>query len=146
MKRRIYIGFIYYLTLIYLEIVFRVVCTENIFPITFINNLIFLLPVTLFLIIISSLLTPKVNAIIAKIITFILCLWYAICLVFKNKFGVYFSLSAIGLANQLKSFTRLNTNEVVVTNLGTDTMESAINLLDTTTEATLEISNTNCNL
>ena len=104
MKRRIYIGFIYYLTLIYLEIVFRVVCTENIFPITFINNLIFLLPVTLFLIIISSLLTPKVNAIIAKIIIFILCLWYAVCLVFKNKFGVYFSLSAIGLANQLKSF------------------------------------------
>ena len=45
--------------------------------------------------------------------------------------------------NQLKSFTRLNTNEVVVTNLGTDTIESAINLLDTTTEATLEISNTN---
>ena len=45
--------------------------------------------------------------------------------------------------NQLKTFTRLNTNEVIVTNLGTDTIETGINLLDTTTEAKLEISNTN---
>ena len=45
--------------------------------------------------------------------------------------------------NQLKAFTKLNTNEVIVTNLGTDTIETGINLLDTTTEAKLEISNTN---
>ena len=45
--------------------------------------------------------------------------------------------------NQLKTFTKLNTNEVIVTNLGTDTVEASINLLDTTTEAKLEINNTN---
>ena len=45
--------------------------------------------------------------------------------------------------NELKTFTRLNTNEVVETNLGVDTVETGINLLDTTTEAKLEISNTN---
>ena len=45
--------------------------------------------------------------------------------------------------NQLKAFTKLNTNEVVTSNMGTDTIETGINLLDTTTEAKLEISNTN---
>ena len=45
--------------------------------------------------------------------------------------------------NELKTFARLNTNEVVETNLGVDTVETGINLLDTTTEAKLEISNTN---
>lgn len=45
--------------------------------------------------------------------------------------------------NRLKTFSRLNTNEVIVTNLGTDTVETGINLLDTITEAKLEISNTN---
>ena len=45
--------------------------------------------------------------------------------------------------NQLKTFTRLQTNEIVVTNLGTDTVETGINLLDTKTEAKLELSTTN---
>ena len=44
--------------------------------------------------------------------------------------------------DQLKAFARLNTNEVIVTNIGTDTIETGINLLDTTTEATLELSTT----
>ncbi len=45
--------------------------------------------------------------------------------------------------NQLKTFTRFNTNEVVETNLGLDQTEANINLLDTVTEARLEINNTN---
>ena len=45
--------------------------------------------------------------------------------------------------NQLKRFTKLNTNEVVTTNRGTDIMETGISLLDTTTEAKLELSTTN---
>ena len=45
--------------------------------------------------------------------------------------------------NQLKTFTRLNTNEVVETNLGLDQAEANINLLDTVTEAKLEVNNTN---
>ena len=44
--------------------------------------------------------------------------------------------------DQLKAFARLNTNEVIVTNIGTDTIETGINLLDTTTESTLELSTT----
>lgn len=45
--------------------------------------------------------------------------------------------------NQLKSFSSLITNEKVETNLGTDETETSINLLDTKTEAKLELSNTN---
>ena len=44
--------------------------------------------------------------------------------------------------NVLKSITKLNTNEVVETNLATEVVESAINLLDTKTEATLEVNTT----
>ena len=45
--------------------------------------------------------------------------------------------------NTLKTVTKLNTNEVVETNLGIDMTESMINLLDTKTEATLEMNTTN---
>lgn len=45
--------------------------------------------------------------------------------------------------NLLKTFDSFVTNEVVVSNLGTDTVNSETVLLDTTSEATLDISNTN---
>ena len=45
--------------------------------------------------------------------------------------------------NQLKEMTQFTTNEVVETNLGKDETQATINLLDTKTEAILEINNTN---
>lgn len=94
----------YYTSLVYLELIFRVFCTENIFPVTFINTLIYLIIIALFLSIITSLSNEKINTIFSRIILFGITFLYSTCLVFKLKFEVFFSINSLGLANQLTSF------------------------------------------
>ena len=96
--------FYYYISLVYLELIFRIFCTENIFPITFINTLIYLIIIALFLSIITSLFNEKINTIFTRIILFSITFLYSTCLVFKLKFEVFFSINSLGLANQLTSF------------------------------------------
>lgn len=76
----------YYTSLVYLELIFRVFCTENIFPVTFINTLIYLIIIALFLSIITSLSNEKINTIFSRIILFGITFLYGTCLVFKLKF------------------------------------------------------------
>ena len=57
----------YYTSLVYLELIFRVFCTENIFPVTFINTLIYLIIIALFLSIITSLSNEKINTIFSPL-------------------------------------------------------------------------------
>lgn len=65
----------------------------------------------------------------------------------EGEFEIYNIKSIKGVTNynreQLKTFTKFNTNEIVETNLGVDEISSETNLLDTKTEAKLEMSKTN---
>ena len=96
--------FFYYIMFIYLELVFRIFCTEKVLPFTFLNTLIYLIPVSLIFSIITSCFKEKVNYILSKIIIFTTTFLYGVCLVFKLKFGVFFSINSMGLADQLNSF------------------------------------------
>lgn len=103
-KFNINIVFIFYITLLFSEITFRALVTNKLFPITFIYVLIYLVPISILLSIITSLFNDKVNKIITKILLFIIWFIYALNVVFKSKFGVFFSIDTLGLSNQVTSF------------------------------------------
>lgn len=105
MKQRKLLNVTYYYGIfIYLEIIFRIFCTEKIFPITFIHTLLYLIPISLFFSIITSCFNEKTNRTLSKVLMFLITILYTICLVFKMKFGVFFSINSMGLADQLTSF------------------------------------------
>lgn len=103
-KLNINITILIYITLLFSEIVFRIFATENIFPITFIYILLFLIPISIILSFITSLFNKKTNLTITKILFIIIALIYSLNMVYKIKLGVYFSIDSLGLSNQVKSF------------------------------------------
>jgi len=105
-KIKIHIFFIYLITLLFLELIFRIFCTERILTTNIIYTLIYNTVISLLLSIITSLFSNKTNNIISKIFIFIISIWYMTHLVFKTKMGVFFSINSMGLANQLTSFLK----------------------------------------
>jgi len=100
---KIHIFFIYFFTIIFLESIFRIFCTETILPITVIYTIIYSIVISLFLSLFTSLFKTKTN-LITKIILFLITIWYMTHLVYKLKMSVFFSINSLGLANQLTSF------------------------------------------
>lgn len=100
---KIHIFFIYFFTIIFLESIFRIFCTETILPITVIYTIIYSVVISLFLSLFTSLFKTKTN-LITKIILFLITIWYMTHLVYKLKMSVFFSINSLGLANQLTSF------------------------------------------
>ena len=101
---KIKIFFIYLFTFIFLEGIFRILCTENILCITSIYTIIYSIIISLILSLLTSLFKPKTNNIITKILIFLISLWYMTNVVYKLKMSVFFSINSLGLANQLTSF------------------------------------------
>lgn len=103
-KIKIHIFLIYFITLIFLELIFRIFCTEKFLTYTTIYTLIYIIPISLLLTIITSSFSDKINNLVSKILILLITLWYMINLVYKLKMGVFFSINSLGLANQLTSF------------------------------------------
>lgn len=101
---KINIFFIYFITFLFLEIIFRIFCTETILRLTSIYTVIYSAIISLLLSIFNSLFKQKTNSIITKIIIFFITLWYMTNIIYKLKMSVFFSINSLGLANQLTSF------------------------------------------
>lgn len=101
---KINIFFIYFFTIIFLESVFRIFCTEKILRITLIYTILYSVLISTILSILTTLFKQKTNNIITKIIIFLITLWYMTNVIYKLKMSVFFSISSLGLANQLTSF------------------------------------------
>jgi len=101
---KINIFFIYFFTFIFLESIFRIFCTETIIRITSIYTIIYSVIISLTLSLLTSLFKEKTNNIIMKTIIFFISLWYMTNVIYKLKMSVFFSISSLGLANQLTSF------------------------------------------
>ena len=98
------IYFIYYIILLYLELIFRIFCINKFFSLSIINILLYLIPISIFMSIISKILSNKKNYYISLALISLLTLYFCIELVFERTFNVFFSLSTLGLANQTLSF------------------------------------------
>ncbi len=115
-KNKIYSGFLYYGILIYLELVFRFFCTEKFLPITFIHTLLYFLPISFLLTLITNLFKEKVNRILYFVCLFAFGFWYSVLLVYKRTFKVFFTINAVGLGDQLLSFMS-DVFKAILTNL-----------------------------
>ena len=102
--KKIKIFIIYLLSLLYMEILFKLLVVHN-FHISFISTLLFIFFISIILSIITCLFkSEKKNKIIYFIILTIISIWFTASFVLKSYFGIYLSLDAFSLSDQLKSF------------------------------------------
>ena len=95
---------IFFFTFTYLELIFRIFCTEKVLTSTCFYTIIFNIIISILFTITSTLFNSKINNIVSKIILTISSFWYCINAIYKLKLDVYFSINSLGLANQLTSF------------------------------------------
>jgi len=104
-KRNVSIILIYLVSFIYMEFFYKILIFDDIFRISIINMLLFLLPLSVFLGIVTKLFkNSKVNKIIFIIILSVIPLWFSAQYVVQDYFDFYISLSAFEVADQVASF------------------------------------------
>ena len=106
-KLKIY-SFIYFLfTILYLEIISKIVITNHLFNLGLIYVLIYSLPFCLFFTLLSKSFFYKMNKIISIIITLVITIYFEVQYIFYNLFSIPFSFSTISLANQALDFSNI---------------------------------------
>lgn len=92
----------YYISLIYLELMFRIFGIST-FSYKNLYSFIYLMFITFVLMFINRLFYKK-GSLVNKIVVFFICLYFSLEIVFKKIFNVYFSIKSIGMAGNLNSF------------------------------------------
>ena len=92
----------YYISLIYLELMFRIFGIST-FSYKNLYSFIYLMFITFVLMFINKLFYKK-GSLVNKIVVFFICLYFSLEIVFKKIFNVYFSIKSIGMAGNLNSF------------------------------------------
>ena len=101
-KDNIILFIIYYICLIYLELMFRIFGIST-FNYKNLYSFIYLLFMSFVLVFINRLFYKK-GSLVNKIILFIICLYFSLEIVFKKIFNIYFSVKSTGMAGNLSSF------------------------------------------
>lgn len=92
----------YYISLIYLELMFRIFGIST-FSYKNLYSFIYLMFITFVLMFINRLFYKK-GSLVNKIVVFFICLYFSLEIVFKKIFNVYFSIKSVGMAGNLNSF------------------------------------------
>ena len=95
---------IYLLSFIYLEFLYRILLYDNVFRLSNVNMLLFLVFFALFIYLISKLFKEKANKVIFYIILGLICLWFSAQYVVKGFLDFYISFSILQIADQVGSF------------------------------------------
>lgn len=96
--------FIFYLFIFsYLELIFKIL-VSNTFGIYLLLNLLYIIFLSALLSILTKSLPTRIQKFVFLIIVFLISLWFCIETIFYKTFGVYFSLSATGFADQALGF------------------------------------------
>lgn len=103
--KKIEIVLIYLVSFIYMEVLYKILIYKNIFRLSNINMILFLIMISIILGIISRLFkNSKYNKIIFIVIMSIISLWFCAEYVVKDYFDFYLSLSTFEIADQVGSF------------------------------------------
>lgn len=102
--KKISLFLIYFISFFYLEMLYKFLMYSNIFKISLLNMIAFLISFSLIMTLISKLFNDKTNKIIYFIIMSITCVWFGTEYVVKDYFDFYVSLSTLTLADQLGDF------------------------------------------
>lgn len=103
--KKISVILIYLISFIYMEFLYKLFIYDNIFRLSLINMLLFLIPFSILLGVLSNLLKDyKKNKIIFIVIMSLIALWFSAEYVVKQYFDFYISLSTFGVADQVTNF------------------------------------------
>lgn len=106
-KLKIHPFIYFFFTILYLEIISKIVITNHLFNLGLIYVLIYSLPFCLFFTILSKSFFYKMNKIISIIITLVITIYFEVQYIFYNLFSIPFSFSTISLANQALDFSNI---------------------------------------
>lgn len=106
-KLKIHPFIYFFFTILYLEIISKIVITNHLFNLGLIYVLIYSLPFCLFFTLISKSFFYKINKIISIIITLVITIYFEVQYIFYNLFSIPFSFSTISLANQALDFSNI---------------------------------------
>ena len=87
--KKINLFLVYFISFLYMEILYKVFMYESIFRVSLINTLLFLIPFSLFIYLISRLMKEKGNKIVFIIIMSVIALWFSAEYVVKDYFDFY---------------------------------------------------------
>ena len=104
-KIKIHPIFILFITIIYLELMFKYIMFKNIFNIGLLYTFIFIIPIVILLTLFTKLFNKIINKIVTILITLIITIYYIIQYVYYTLFSVPLSFSSIGMADQALDFT-----------------------------------------
>ena len=108
--------FLFFIVLLFLEFFYKFIVFKKIEMESFLNLLLLSSILSSILSIITGIFKSKVNNIIISIILFIMGLLFSIQIVFYNTFKTFFSLSILGLGDQLESFMK-ETIDAIIDNI-----------------------------
>ena len=102
--KKISIFFVYLISFIYLEFLYRILLYDNIFRISNINMIIFVIFFALVLYLLTKLLKEKGNKFFFFSYLLLICLWFTAQYVVKGFLDFYISFSILQIADQVGSF------------------------------------------
>lgn len=102
--RTFYLSIITFGILLYMEVIFRMLCNINIFNISILYVMVFSLGFTVLINIICKLFNRKVNKVVFLVFLFLVGLLYSIQLCVYKMFGFYFDFSLLDASGQIASF------------------------------------------
>ncbi len=108
---------LFFFIVLFLEMFFRAIIFHSFESESIINITLFACILSSFLCIITGLFKQKCNNILTSIILFILGVLFSIQVVFYNTFKTFFSLTVLGLGDQLESFME-ETIKAIINNIG----------------------------
>ena len=106
----------YTITILYLEILAKVIITDHTLNNGLIYLLIFTLPFILFITLLTKIFPRILNKINSFIIMGIITVYFEVQLIFHQLFSVPFSFSTIGLADQALDFTNIIRTILLISN------------------------------
>ncbi len=106
--------FIYlFISILFLEILSKIVIAKHLLNIGLLYMIIFTLPIILLLTILTKSFSEKINKIILFIIMGIITVYFEVQYIFYNLFSLPFSFSTIGLADQALDFTSIIKDAII---------------------------------
>ena len=102
--KKISLCLVYFISFLWMELLYKVFIYNNILRLSLINMLLFLIVFSLFCYLISKLFNEKINKIIYIVILSIIAVWFSAEYVVKSYFDFYISLSTFEVADQVGDF------------------------------------------
>ncbi len=103
--KKLNLFFAFFISFIYMELVYKIFIYHSIFRLSIINMILFLIPLSLLLsVLCNAFKSDKVNKIIYIILFSLIAIWFSAQYVVKSYFDFYISLSTFQVADQVTDF------------------------------------------